>query len=237
MAGQFSGNVKLLALDTLGQLTANQGTSGPGGTSGWSVQGQSAIGAALAGLPLTIGILDSSNHVQVPINVTGAQATTGTNLLGVGPLNKSFVYGANPTEVTAGQYAFPPAGRNGIPFMLGGNPNTITVRANYTTAQTNTVVVANSAGTKIIVTGFLIDVDNAATVNVQARIGLAQTVTPTTTGVFGSHPGIAPGSGIARGSGSGILGVGADGDQILFTGGVPTSGSVDCIVTYFTTAS
>jgi hypothetical protein len=127
--------------------------------------------------------------------------------------------------------------RGGLPFVIGGHPNIITVRANYTTAQTNVVVVANTAGTKLIVTGFSVTCSNANSVNVAALMGLAQTTTPTTTGVFCAHPGIAPGSGLARGNGGSILAVGADGDQVIANIGVSTGGSTDICVTYYTTAS
>lgn len=183
-------------------------------------------------------VFNSGDSKYYPaLSAAGGGGTTGIGLLGTGPLLLAVAHGSNPTTVTAGQYVSRLTNRAGLPFTMGGHPNIQTVRANYTTAQTNTVVVANSAGTKLVVVGFMVTVDNAATANVQARLGLAAATTPTTTQVFGSHPGIAPGSGFARGAGAGMLAVGADGDQVLITSGVPTGGSIDVVVEYYTVVS
>ena len=76
--------------------------------------------------------------------------------------------------------------------------------------------------------------DAANTVNVGVRAGFGAATTPTTTGVVLTHPGIAPGSGYTRGAGSGILGVGADGEDLRTTLTVPTGGSIRLLVSYFT---
>jgi hypothetical protein len=235
VAGQNGGNVKLLAVDGSGQPTVNQGAAGAGGTSGWFTQGQSGIGAGLAGAPFTIGILDGSAHVVVPVTAPSGQATTGSSLLGVGPLFQAFAYGTNPASVAVGQFAFPPASRTGIPFTHHGHPNNITVTTTYTAAQTNAVVVANTAGTKLVVTSFMVNTSNSNSVNVSASLGLAQTVTPPT-GTIGrlfASGGIAPGSGGART----CFQSGADGDQVLFTCGVPTGGDINVTIQYHTSLS
>lgn len=146
-------------------------------------------------------------------------------------------FGANPAAVTAGQRTRGYATRGGLPFWIGGHPNVITVRANYTSSTLNNAVVTNSPGTKLVVTGAMATVSNACSVNVPVRIGLSSSVTPTTTGVFLSHPNVAPGSGVGRGSGVGILGVGNDGEQVLITSGIPTGDSIDVIIEYFTVPS
>lgn len=234
VGGQNAGVVKYMSLDANGGV--NQGGQNAGGAVSWNVQGAASDNTALAGSPLRLGASDATN-IQTLRQATATTGTTGTGLLGAAPQGLAVAVGTAPSTVTAGQYVSQVATRGGIPFSIGGHPNIVTVRANFTTAQTNTVVVANTAGTKLVVTGYMIDADNANSVNTQVRIGLAQTTTPTTTGVFASHPGVAAGSGIARGNGGGILAIGADGDQILLTSGVPTGGSIDVLVEYFATPS
>jgi hypothetical protein len=46
-----------------------------------------------------------------------------------------------------------------------------------------------------------------------------------------------PGSGLSRGDGSGILGVGADGEDLRITAEAPTSGSASLVVSYYTVES
>lgn len=110
----------------------------------------------------------------------------------------------------------------------------VTIRANYTSAQTDTAIVTVSAGTRIVVTRCSVLADHANTVDVQARIGFGTANTPTTTGVVFSHPGIAPGSGVVEGSGAGILGAGASNEDLRITSEAPTTGSIDVMVTYYT---
>ena len=83
-----------------------------------------------------------------------------------------------------------------------------------------------AAGLKIVVTQIQMTADNANTVDVGFRVGFGATTTPTTTGVVLTHPGVAAGSGISRGDGSGILGVCADGEDLRITSEVPTTGSI-----------
>jgi hypothetical protein len=141
-------------------------------------------------------------------------------------------HSASPTAVAAADRARWIFNRDGIPFVLCGHPNVVTLRANYTAAQTNAAIVTIASG-KLVVTEISVLASNANTANVQVRIGFAAATTPTTTGVVLTHPGVAAGSGYSRGNGSGILGVGADGEDLRITSSVPTSGSIDVLVTYF----
>lgn len=150
---------------------------------------------------------------------------------------KAIAHGTNPTAVAAADRTDLYANRAGVPFVIGGHPNVQTIRANYTTAQTNTAIITVGGGLKIVVTKIAILADNANSVDVQARVGFAAATTPTGAGVVASHPGIAPGSGIIEGDGSGILGVGADGEDLRITSEVPTSGSIDVVVSYYTIES
>lgn len=151
--------------------------------------------------------------------------------------HKAIAHGSNPTAVAAGDRTDSYANRHGIPFVIAGHPNIITLEAAYTAAQTDTAIISASAGTKIVVTNIQILADNANSVDVGARVGFGAANTPTTTGVVATHPGIAPGSGISRGDGSGIIGIGADGEDLRITSEVPTGGSIRVLVSYYTIES
>lgn len=157
------------------------------------------------------------------------------NPLGLGV--RAIAFGTNPTAVAAADRSVWYGNRAGVPFVLGGHPNVITLEAEYTTAQTNTAIVTVAGGLKIVVTNIAALCDNANTVDVGLRVGFATATTPTTTGVVLTHPGIAPGSGYNRGDGNGILGVGADGEDLRITSEVPTTGALRILVTYFTIES
>lgn len=150
---------------------------------------------------------------------------------------KAIAHGSNPTAVAAGDRSDLYANRHGIPFVISGHPNILTLRANYTAAQTDTAIITQGAGGKIVVTRVSVTADNANSVDTQARIGFGTANTPTTTGVLLSHPGIAAGSGVVEGSGAGILGIGADGEDLRITSEVPTGGSIDVLVSYYTIES
>lgn len=112
-----------------------------------------------------------------------------------------------------------------------------TIRANYTSAQTDTALVSVSAGTKIVVTRVLVTSDHGTTPDVSVVIGFGAANTPTTTGVVAAHPGIDPGGGFNTGDGSGVLGEGASGEDLRITSSAATDGSIDVVVTYYTLPS
>ena len=148
-------------------------------------------------------------------------------------------FGAAPTNVAAADRVDGLASREGIPFHLGGHPNIVTEEFNFTTAQTNAALITVAPGSIIVVTGIDATVDNATTPDVAVRIGFATaTLTAVSgsgvTGIVLSHPGIAPGSGIVKGSASGLIGVGADGEDLRITSEVPTDGVLRIVVTYYT---
>lgn len=147
---------------------------------------------------------------------------------------RAIAHGTNPTAVAAADRTNLLASVAGVLFVMAGHPNIVTVEAEYTAAQTNTAIVTVGSGSKIVVTQVQMLCDKANTVDVGARIGFGATTTPTTTGVVASHPGMAAGSGVSRGDGSGILGVGADGDDLRITSEVPTGGALRVMVSYYT---
>ena len=178
----------------------------------------------------------AASHQKLPISGSLAHdAADSGNPVKIG--YKAIAHGTNPTAVAANDRTDAYANRHGIPWVIGGHPNVVTIRANYTGAQTDQAIVTVGAGTKIVVTRCTVDADNADSVDVQARVGFAASTTPTTTGVVLSHPGIAAGSGLVEGNGSGILGIGADGEDLRITSEVPTGGSIDVVVSYYTVES
>jgi hypothetical protein len=177
--------------------------------------------------------LTASNHLQVSLEEDNV-GTTGNvahdavdsgNPLKVG--YKTIAHGSNPTAVAAADRTDAYANRHGIPFMIGGHPNVVVDSTNFTAAQTDTKLVTIAAGNKIIVTKASVYVDNACSVDVAA------TITTTIT----KHPGIAAGSGFVEGSGSGIIAIGADDEDLIFTCEVPTGGSIQVNISYYTVES
>lgn len=257
ISGKLRGLVKLLAawIGTLGQKTmANSApvviasdqsavpisgtiTATPTGTQDVNlkqVNGQTVdVGTGAAGTGTQRVTTSTDSTVQVVGNVAHDGIDSG-NPVKVG--NKAIAFGANPTAVASGDRTDAYANVAGIQFVLGGHPNIITFEAAYTSAQTDASIVTISTGNKIVVTEVEALCDNANTVNVGVRVGFGTASTPTTTGVVLTHPGIAPGSGVVRGNGSGILGVGADNEDLRVTSQVPTGGSLRILVSYFTIA-
>jgi hypothetical protein len=143
-------------------------------------------------------------------------------------------HNAAPTAVAAADRVRAIANRHGVPFIIGGHPHVQTTRLQFTAAQTNTALITVSAGTKIVVTALQVTLDNASTVFPSVLIGFAAATTPTSTGVIAAHGGIPAGGGFSRGDGSGILGIGADGEDLrITTSGVATGNGVEVVVTWY----
>lgn len=186
------------------------------------------------------------DYIAFATDIKGNQLAVGNiahdgadagNPLKVG--NKAADYGATPTAVATSDRTDAYADRAGVPFVIGGHMDVVTLEAEYTSAQTNAAIVTVSAGTRIVVTQIQAVVSNATSVDVAVRVGFATATTPTTTGVVLTHPGIksSTGSGISRGDGTGILGIGADNEDLRITSGAATSGALRILVTYFTIAT
>lgn len=182
--------------------------SGPTGASALQLQGSAAHGASDAGGPVKTGSV-------------------------------AIAHGSNPSAVTAGQRTDNYANRAGIPFHIGGHPNVQTLRVSYTSAQTDTAIITVGSGVKIVVTALMVTADAANSVDVAVRIGFGTANTPTGAGVVGSHPGIpaSSGGGFSRGDGSGIIGIGADNEDLRITSEVATGGSIEVNVSYYTIES
>lgn len=142
-------------------------------------------------------------------------------------------HGASPTAVAATDATRLIANRHGVPFVMAGHPNTVSLELAITGALTDSAMITVSAGTKIVVTQATLTADNANTAFPQFRAGFGATTTPTTTGVVISHPGVPAGGGVVRGSGAGIVAVGGDGEDLRVTCGAPTGGSLRLLVSYY----
>ncbi len=154
---------------------------------------------------------------------------------------KAVDLGANPTDVAANDRTNWYAMRNGVPFVIGGAPFVLSKNLQITDAdgaQTDTALITAAANVSIIVTCIEVCCDNANTVNVSVRIGFGTVNTPAADAdkVLLFHPGIAPGSGLVKGSGSGIIGAGLSNEDLRLTCADPVTGSVSITVTYFTLA-
>jgi hypothetical protein len=144
-------------------------------------------------------------------------------------------HGSAPDAADAGDAVAMLTNRHRIPFILGGHPNLVTTRVTYAaSAQTDVSLTGTQAGgTKVVVTQVQVTVSNPTTATPSVVIGFGATNTPTGAGVVISHPGIPGGGGVSRGDGSGILGIGGDGEELRITAGAATGGVLDAVVSYF----
>jgi hypothetical protein len=160
--------------------------------------------------------------------------------------NKTISHGTNPTATAAGEISPLYSNRHGIPITIGGHPNLQSAEYYTTGAQTNdNILPLISPGTKYIITSITVAASAANTVNTSVRIGFGSGGVPTqgtsgadaVTKVVLSHPNIPAGSGIVKGNGSGIVGIGGDGEELYITCSVPTTGSLIVQVDYYTIES
>ena len=161
---------------------------------------------------------------------------------------KAIAHGTNPTAVAAADRTDLYSNRAGVLFTIGGHPNIIT-RTVYisdaTGAQTDASIVGTiAAGTKVAVTSVAVTVDSAttATGGVAVKLGFGATTIPadSSTGANGillDHKGIAAGSGMVLGSGAGLLGIGADGEELRLTCEDPVGGGLSVMFSYYTIES
>lgn len=159
---------------------------------------------------------------------------------------KAIAHGANPTAVAAADRTDLYANRHGVLFTIGGHPNIITRSlriGDADGAQTNATMVGTiSAGTKVAVTMLAVTCDQANTSATAVKIGFGATTIPadSTTGADGvlfDHDGIPPGSGAVIGSGAGVIGIGADGEELRLTCEDPVGGAVSITFSYYTIES
>lgn len=169
------------------------------------------------------------------VKVEGCTAHDGIDAGGPVKIGmRAIAHGTNPTAVAAADRTDWLANRAGIPWVMGGHPNIVTIEVATTGAQTDVAIVTISTGLKIVVTQVQVVTDNANTAFPQVRVGFGTANTPTTTGVVLTHPGLPAGGGVSRGDGSGIIGIGADNEDLRYTCAAPTGGSLRVLVSYYT---
>ena len=118
-----------------------------------------------------VNIQDGGNSITVDGTVT---ATSSGNVAhdGVDSGNpvkvgmRAVNHGATPTAVAAADRTDWLANRSGVPFMIGGHPNTEMLFQYNTAAQTDQVLKTVNANEKFVVTGIAVTCDNANTVDV-----------------------------------------------------------------------
>lgn len=137
---------------------------------------------------------------------------------------RAIAHGTNPTAVAAADRTDWLANRAGVPFVIGGHPNVVSYGMSITTGATNAIIGPTiAAGLKLVVTAITVILDNASTVFPSVVIGFGTASTPafaTTPGtlkVIAGHPAVPAGGGFSRGDGSGIIGVGADDEELRIT--------------------
>lgn len=159
------------------------------------------------------------------LQVTGGVAHDGVdagNPIKIGA--RAIAHGTNPTAVAAADRTDLLANRAGVQFVIGGHPNVVSYAMSITTAVSNTVIGPTIAsGSKFVVTGITVILDNASTVfpSVVIGFGTASTpaiaTTPGTAKIVFAHPSCPAGGGGSRGDGSGIIGIGADDEELRVT--------------------
>jgi hypothetical protein len=158
---------------------------------------------------------------------------------------KAVAHGSNPTAVAAGDRTDSYANRHGILFTIGGHPNVITRSAQVSDAdgaQTDASIVGTiNSGTKVVVTRLSIFTDNANTGDTSVKVGFGASTLPASseTGANGIlfEGSLDANSGINIGDGSGILGIGGDGEEFRLTCGDPAGGNLTVAFSYFTIES
>ena len=155
---------------------------------------------------------------------------------------RALAHGTNPTAVAAADRTDWLFNRAGIPWVIGGHPNIITKEYAVTDAdgaQTDAAIVTVGAGSKIVVTKISAMADGANTGDVACRIGFGTANVPSAdgNGLVLSHPGIKSGSGVVEGTGAGILGIGADNEDLRVTCEDPAGGAINILVSYYTIES
>ncbi len=147
---------------------------------------------------------------------------------------------ATPTSVASGDRTRFIANQHGIPYSINGHPNLITREYDFgSAAQTdvNLAAAVVAADERVYVTRFEVMCDNANSGNVSARAGFGTANVPAASatgvsGMIGSHPNIAPGSGFMCGNGSGIIAVGGAGEEPRITTSA-ASANTHVVISYF----
>jgi hypothetical protein len=241
-------SAKLRGIATALGVTAFDLGTGTGGTrtlrffqdtAQW-IGGAGGVGTAVQRVTLATDDLAIDAVVDAIAGTVAHDDADSGNASKIGAKAKSF--GTNPTGVSATNdrtdlYAT----RAGQLFTLGGHPNVIT-RCNTILdsdgAQTNASLLSVSAGSKIVITQIGVAMDGANSAAVAVRIGFGTASVPAaalagTAGLLLQGNWSANG-GHQKGNGAGIIGVGADDEDLRITCGDPAGGAIYVTYSYFT---
>lgn len=158
---------------------------------------------------------------------------------------RAIAHGANPTAVAANDRTNWYSNRHGIPWVIGGHPNVVSrsnIIADSDGAQTDASLAgAIGAGTKVVLTQLSVQAGANCTANLRIRVGFgtANVPTPALAGVNGLpiDGTFAPGSGIQKGNGAGIVAIGGDGEELRITCDDPVGGNIFVSYSYYTIES
>lgn len=231
-----------------GTVTANAGTGPfPVSDNAGSLTVDAPIGTPvnvqIGNATLAAGVIDETGAAAVDALAVGGgtahDAVDSGNPVKIGGVAVSG--SATPTSVASGDRTRFISNQHGIPYSMSGHPNLITREFDFgTAAQTdlNLAAAVVAADERIYVTRFEAMCDNANTVAVSVRCGFGTASVPaaSATGVSGmiaSHPGIAAGSGIICGNGSGLIAVGGAGEEPRLTSSAATTGNLHVIISYY----
>jgi hypothetical protein len=236
--------VSLAALDDLVLAEDAAASSGDKGIMALVVRRDTAAASGADGDYVTLSV-DSSGRLWVSPVAAGDVAHDGAdsgNPVKVG--HKAIAHGTNPTAVAAGDRTDSYANRAGIPFVIGGHPNVITRSATIDDAdgaQTNASLLTVSAGSKIVVTSVSASCASSNSGAVAVRIGFATATlgAASESGTDGIllEGNFAAGGGHQRGNGAGILGIGADNEDLRITCDDPAGGALYVTFSYYTIES
>lgn len=189
----------------------------------------------------SLAVLDDwDNAASDGVSVSGDVAHDGADAgepVKIG--GKALDVNTEPSAVAANDRVNASFLRNGLQAMIGGSLGTLSQNLTVTDAdgaQTDTAIITVSAGTAIVVTAIEVTADNANTGDCGVRIGFGTANTPAQDAakVVLNHTGIAAGSGIVKGNGGGIIGIGASNEDLRVTCEDPAGGNLSITVTYFT---
>jgi len=158
---------------------------------------------------------------------------------------RAIAHGTNPTAVAAADRTDWLANRAGIPWVIGGHPNVITRSATIDDAdgaQTNASLLTIATGSKIVITAlsaifFSTTADQACAVRI--GFGTATLAAASEAGAAGIllEGKFLSGGGNQKGNGAGIIGVGADDEDLRITCDDPVGGSLFVTFSYYTIES
>ena len=141
---------------------------------------------------------------------------------------KAANHGSLPTAVADADRVDARFDRYGNQFVVPGSTNIKALNVEYSSAQTNTVVVSAISGEAVRVWGGFVNLDYDAQAAITMGVGFASATTPTGAGCIFRSNGLPPGHFPLVNSPV----VGASGEDLRITCTDPTSGYVNLVVYY-----